>query len=106
VVAHPERYRVLWEQPEILERLLDQGAVALLDVAALVGKYGRHPQRCAEVLLERGLYHAACSDAHRPLDVQQVALGLERVRALYGQEEIDALFLQGPLEILAGTAHP
>ena len=106
VVAHPERYRVLWDQPEILERLLDQGAVALLDVAALVGKYGRHPQRCAELLLERGLYHAACSDAHRPDDVQQVALGLERVRELYGQEEIEALFLQGPLEILAGTAHP
>jgi len=106
VVAHPERYRVLWEQPEILERLLDQGAVALLDVAALVGKYGRHPQRCAELLLERGLYHAACSDAHRPDDVQQVGRGLERVRELYGEEELQSLFVQGPLEILAGTARP
>ena len=38
----------VWEKPEILERLLDQGAMALLDVAALVGKYGRRPQRCAE----------------------------------------------------------
>ena len=104
VVAHPERYRVLWDQPEILERLLDQGAVALLDTAALVGKYGRHPQRCAELLLERGLYHAACSDAHRPGDVEPVGRGIERVRELYGDEEVRALFAEGPLEILAGTA--
>jgi protein-tyrosine phosphatase len=70
VIAHPERYRALWDRPETLERLLDQGSVALLDVAALTGKYGRRPQRCAEQFLERGLYHAACSDAHRPADVE------------------------------------
>jgi protein-tyrosine phosphatase len=105
VVAHPERYRVLWEQPETLERLLDLGALALLDVAALVGKYGRHPQRCAELLLERGLYHAACSDAHRPQDVEQVASGIQRLRQLYGDEEVVELLSVGPREILAGGVH-
>lgn len=104
VVAHPERYRALWDQPDTLERLLDQGAVALLDVAALIGKYGRRPQRCAEQFLERGLYHAACSDAHRPDDVEQVARGIERLRRLYGDEELAALLAQGPREILAGSA--
>jgi protein-tyrosine phosphatase len=104
VVAHPERYRALWEKPEILERLLDQGAMALLDVAALVGKYGRRPQRCAEQLLERGLYHAACSDAHRPEDVVQVAKGIERLRELYGDAEVTALLEEGPREILVGRA--
>lgn len=103
VVAHPERYRALWEHAETLERLLDQGAVALLDVAALIGKYGRRPQRCAEQFLESGLYHAACSDAHRPDDVAQVARGIERLRQLYGEEEVVALLTDGPREILAGT---
>jgi protein-tyrosine phosphatase len=102
VVAHPERYRSLWEQPETLERLLDQGALALLDVAALIGKYGRRPQRCAEQFLERGLYHAACSDAHRPEDVDQVARGIERLRRLYGHDVVVALLVDGPREILAG----
>jgi protein-tyrosine phosphatase len=104
VVAHPERYRALWGEPEILERLLDLGAMALLDIAALVGKYGRRPQRCAEVLLERGLYHAACSDAHRPEDVDQAASGIQRLRELYGDEEVVALLEDGPRAILAGRA--
>lgn len=104
VIAHPERYRRLWKSPEILERLIQAGAVTLLDTAALVGKYGSHSQRCAERLLEKSLYHAACSDAHRPADVEQVAAGMERIRKLYGDEEIDFLFNRGPREILEGRA--
>jgi protein-tyrosine phosphatase len=105
VVAHPERYRPLWNNSEVLDRLLDLGAVALLDVAALVGKYGRRPQRCAEELLERGAYHAACSDAHRPADVETVAAGIDWVRQRYGDEEVQSLFSEGPREILGGTCH-
>lgn len=104
VIAHPERYRVIWDRPSLLDRLLDSGAVALLDVAALVGKYGRQPQRCAERLLEDGSYHAACSDAHRVRDVAEVARGIEVIRSRYGEAEVDALLRAGPLEILAGRA--
>ena len=102
VIAHPERYRCLWKSPEVLERLVDQGVGALLDAAALVGKYGRRPQRCAEQLLEMGLYHAACSDAHRPADVDQVEAGMRRVEKLYDAEEVDFLFRAGPAALLEG----
>jgi protein-tyrosine phosphatase len=106
VIAHPERYRVIWDRPVVLDRLLDSGAVALLDVAALVGKYGRQAQRCAERLLESGSYHAACSDAHRVRDVAEVARGIDVVRRRYGEAEVDVLFRTGPLEILEGRALP
>jgi protein-tyrosine phosphatase len=104
VIAHPERYRALWQTPEILDRLLDLGAVALLDIAALVGKYGRQPQRCAESMLEQGAYQAACSDAHRPADVAQVAEGIALIRERYGEAELVSLLRDGPLRILSGTA--
>jgi protein-tyrosine phosphatase len=102
VIAHPERYEPLWKHPEILERLLDLGCCALLDAAALVGRYGRRPQQCARDLLERDLYRAACSDAHRVTDVQATARSLEWLREEYGDEEIDALFVDGPRAILLG----
>lgn len=102
VIAHPERYRKIWKQPEILESLIDGGAAALLDTAALVGKYGREPQRSAELLLEQGLYHAACSDAHRPADVDHVSRGMARIEQLYGADELTFLFASGPAELLAG----
>jgi len=102
VIAHPERYHCIWRSPETLERLVDMGSGALLDTAALVGKYGRKVKRCAEELLERGLYHAACSDAHRPADVAQVEKGLAQIDKRYGAEEVDFLFREGPRALLEG----
>jgi protein-tyrosine phosphatase len=102
VIAHPERYRYLWGKPDALERLVDSGLGALLDTAALVGKYGREPQRAAEMMLDRGLYHAACSDAHRAADVADVARGIDRIAELFGDEEVDFLFREGPARLLEG----
>ena len=102
VIAHPERYRKFWDQPEALERLVDQGVAALLDCMALVGKYGRRPQRAAEELLEREVYHAACTDLHRPGDLGTVRKSLELIEKRYGKDEIDFLFRDGPAALLDG----
>ncbi|MFZ5894185.1 MAG: tyrosine-protein phosphatase [Myxococcota bacterium] len=102
VIAHPERYQCLWKDLGRLERLVDGGAAALLDTAALVGKYGAAPQRAAETMLEMGLYHAACSDAHRPADVKDVSRGMLRIEKLYGPEECEFLFGEGPRALLSG----
>jgi protein-tyrosine phosphatase len=103
VIAHPERYRCLWKSHERLTSLVDAGAVALLDTGALVGKYGKEPEKCARRMLEDGIYHAACSDAHRVDDVDDVLDGMRFVRKRYGADEVDFLFRQGPEEILAGA---
>lgn len=102
VIAHPERYRCFWHKPELLEELVQSGCALLLDVAALVGKYGREPQRAAELLLEHELYHAACSDSHRPSDAADAARGIERVEQLYGADEVDFLMRRGPSALLEG----
>ena len=103
VIAHPERYRSVWKDIGVVEPLIDCGAVLLLDVAALVGKYGRSTERAARALLEAGFYEAACSDAHRAEDVDHVARGIERLKSLEGPEEVEYLLREGPLSILRGT---
>lgn len=102
VIAHPERYHALWKDAAPFERIVDMGCAALLDVAVFAGKYGKQPRRCAEQLLERGLYHAACSDAHRPEDVRAVAQGMKWVERHYGRDTLDYLFREGPLALLDG----
>jgi len=103
VLAHPERYEPVWRDDACLDPLLDAGAHLLLDVCALVGKYGRAPQRAAEKLLDEDAYEAACSDAHRPDDVEIVERAIERLEALVGGDESRRLLSDGPRGILDGT---
>jgi len=103
VIAHPERYRVCWSDLSVVEDWVDRGTVLLMDVGALAGKYGRAPKKAAERMLEAGLYYAVCSDAHRASDVAEVVAGMDRVRALVGEQERDFLLREGPLRVLSGT---
>jgi protein-tyrosine phosphatase len=103
VLAHPERYQPVWKDDACLDPLIDVGACLLLDVGALVGKYGRSAQRAAEKLLEEEAYEAACSDAHRPEDVAVVVEALHRLETLVGKDETHRLLAEGPRQIL-GTS--
>ena len=105
VLAHPERYQPVWESDSCLDPLLDAGAHLLLDLCSLVGKYGRSAQRAAEKLLEDEAYEAACSDAHKPEDVdgpQGVRKAIDRLEVLAGKGEATRLLSDGPKAILAG----
>jgi protein-tyrosine phosphatase len=100
VIAHPERYQPVWKDDSCLDPLLDAGAALLLDVCALVGKYGRASQRAAEKLLEEEAYEAACTDSHRPDDATVVARALEALEKRVGGSEMSRLLRDGPRAIL------
>jgi len=107
VIAHPERYEPVWRDSARLDPLLDAGACLLLDVCALVGKYGRASQEAAERLLDDGdraggAYEAACSDSHRPEDAEITAQAIERLRERAGDEGANQLLCDGPRNILSG----
>lgn len=106
VLAHPERYRQVWSDPSVVERLQARGCVALLDLAAIVGKYGARAQETARLLLDEGCYHAACSDSHRPGDVEAMDRAMTQLARDYGHDELELLLGAGPRALLDGRRPP
>lgn len=102
VIAHPERYAALSRHDDDLLALLDAGALALLDLMSLVGRYGERTQRTALRLLERGLYDAACSDSHRPDDIVLVEKSIEQLCRL-DPGAVSRLLGENPRRILDGS---
>ena len=100
VLAHPERYQPVWKDPAKLEPVLDAGTHLQLDLCSLVGKYGRASQRAAEELLEDEAYEIACSDTHKPEDIEDVARSIERLESLVGRDESRRLLIEGPRGLL------
>jgi protein-tyrosine phosphatase len=106
MIAHPERYSPLVNETEPLDALLDAGAMTQLDLMSLVGRYGDRPRRVAERMLEEGAYDIACSDAHRPEDVELVGRSIVRLRELIGADEAHALLATNPAGVLDGSYDP
>lgn len=103
VLAHPERYSTTYRSSDAIEALVEAGVLPLLDVMSLSERYGREPRRAAERLLDEGLYYAACSDAHKPGDVEAVIESIARLRRIVGREETDELLGDHPRRVLDGT---
>ncbi len=102
VLAHPERYARLFDETDPLDSFLEIGTVALLDIMSLVGRYGRRTRRAAERMLDEGVYYAACTDSHRPADVELVREAIARLRVLVGPEEAEELLAENPRRVLSG----
>ena len=64
IVAHPERYRHVRYQLNVLERWKADGAYLQLNAGSLLGRYGKEARAAALELLARGWADYICSDYH------------------------------------------
>jgi len=92
ILAHPERYECAWGSDfQRLGQLQDSGALFLVDLTSLAGRHGRKALRAAQELLEEDMVYSLCSDAHRPRDVESVALGMKELVRIVGSERAEHL---------------
>src|SRR5712691_8310707 len=101
IVAHPERYRAIQQDPGRLAALLQQGVLAQLTASSLISMQGKATRCCAESLLKKGLISCIASDAHglnkRP---PRVVRGLQRAAELLGQARVKQLIETQPAAII------
>lgn len=106
VIAHPERYRAIQQDPNRLAALTKKGILTQLTASSLVGTQGNTTQRTAENLLKKGLIHCIASDAHgihkRPPGVVR---GLQRAVQLVGRERVYQMTELWP-EMIVNNASP
>lgn len=103
VLAHPERYECVQEEPGLLQEWREQGALAQMNKGSILGRFGREVERTAEVLLRNQLYTCIASDAHhayvRTTDMRELQRFLQRH---YSLEEQERLLVKNPMRILRG----
>ncbi|MCK6616409.1 MAG: capsular biosynthesis protein [Cyclobacteriaceae bacterium] len=64
VLAHPERYVFLQQQPEKIEDLINRGVLFQLNINSLTGYYSKPAQLAARKLIENKWVHFAGTDCH------------------------------------------
>ena len=92
VIAHPERYNYVAENPEVVRGWREQGIKTQINIPSILGAYGSKVRATAQMLIKKGWVDMIGSDIHR---LDQISL-LEKVKT-------SKLFYQASL--LAGNSN-
>lgn len=89
IIVHPERNSELIETPDMLYKLVKNGALTQITTSSLTGHFGKKIKLFTEQLIEHHLTHFLASDAHnltsRPFRMQAAIAEIEK---LYGTETL------------------
>lgn len=103
VIAHPERYFFLQEDPELAYDWCTAGYALQLNKGSLLGRFGPEVRDTAELLVRHGLAACVASDAHRPYarstHMGEIRTFLDRE---YGEDYRRLLLEENPARILSG----
>jgi protein-tyrosine phosphatase len=105
VLAHPERYRGLVEEPERLIDWANKGILFQVDLRSLSGNYGPEARGLAEIMLHSNLIHFIGSDAHHVSRRESTyAEAHQMVKEIVGEIRFQEVTLTNPQAILEGKA--
>lgn len=101
ILAHPERVAPWAENPALILRLADAGALVQLTAMSITGDFGARAQRCSRFLLEHGCVHFVASDAHDPVRRPPLlSPAFAAVAQGWGEEVARLLFVDNPAAVL------
>jgi len=66
IIAHPERYQEVMENPNIVKKWIEQGNFIQINATSIFGVSGRKAEKTAKHLLCHKMVHILATDAHSP----------------------------------------
>jgi protein-tyrosine phosphatase len=104
--AHPERCPE-FERPGRAEEVVRLGGALQLNVASLIGLYGRSARKLAESFVDQGLYAVGATDLHHPEGAEEwIPEALDVLEKRVGRPEFEKLMSSNPRHVLAGEELP
>ena len=91
IIVHPERNQEIIENPDLLYKFVNNGALSQLTAGSLTGYFGKKIKKFSEQLIEADLTHFIASDAHNIRNrTFKMVEAFETVEKKYG---IDTVYL-------------
>lgn len=96
VIAHPERYGKVMEDPNYLKSLTEQGNYVQINSLSVTGMLGEKTQKTAEILLKHRMVHFIGTDAHTPRTRSpRIKEALDQMCQWVGSEYVEEIINNG-----------
>lgn len=101
IIAHPERYSYIQENPEYIEELYDMGALFQANYGSIIGMYGRKAEKTVKKLLKDDYIHFLGTDVHRTNQIYtKIPKIIKKLDKIISSEKREELTLINPQKVL------
>lgn len=101
IIAHPERYSYVKENPNWLIEYIEMGVLFQSNFGSIIGLYGKEAQKTVELLLKNNMIHFLGSDVHRKNSIYtKIPEILKRLERIISKEKIQELTTINPKLVL------
>ncbi len=101
VIAHPERYNYIMDDPNLLYDLINQGALIQVNAASIRGLFGKKVTEITTLMLNHNLIHFIATDAHtnnqRSPKIKDI---YNMLKEKYGPDHVENLFTKNSKSII------
>lgn len=102
IIAHPERYKPVQNDIDILRDLIDAGCLIQVDGGSLTGVLGNSARKAAEQLLARGLCQLLGSDAHDANHRNFCLTAAVEIGRSFTGDNVDRMVTDNPEKLIQG----
>lgn len=101
ILAHPERYSFVQQDPELIYDLIQKGVLMQANYGSIIGQYGEKAQVMVKKLFENNMIHMLGSDVHRQNTIYpKIPEILMEINELIGEEKLKELTTINPRLVL------
>ncbi len=103
ILAHPERYKLIQDDFNVLYQLRDMGVLFQSNYASILGLYGLRAKIVMKKMLKNRLTNFLGSDVHREKTIYpKIPIALNKISKIISQDYLDDLTLNNAQIILNG----
>lgn len=101
VIAHPERYDYVQDNPALIEDWITKGALLQINLLSLYNKYGDKAKKTAIKLLKSHMYHFVGSDVHSHQSTAlSVSTPLAKIKELVDHHVYKDIVHNNPMKLI------
>ena len=104
IIAHPERYKFVQEDPSKVRELIESGCLIQSNIGSILGIYGKKAKKTIKYLLNNDLINFIATDTHRKNTIYPLLeKGIKKIEKITGKEKAEELTNLNVQKILNNT---
>ena len=104
IIAHPERYKFVQEDPSKVRELIESGCLIQSNIGSILGIYGKKAKKTIKYLLKNDLINFIATDTHRKNTIYPLLeKGIKKIEKITGKQKAEELTNLNVQKILNNT---